>query len=515
MEKVIIYTRVSTEEQADKGYSLRDQKDRLEKYCALKNYSIIKHYEDDHSAKTFERPEFKKLLEFIRHNRKIVSRLLIVKWDRFSRNATDALNMLRTLDKLGVEVDAAEQPIDMSIPENKLMLNFYLTAPEVENDRRAMNTTNGMRRAMKEGRWVNRAIVGYKFIYDERLKPILVKSEKAILVKEVFELLSNGTMAIEEVRKLIARKGLKCSRNHFWKLVRNPIYCGQILIKAYRSEPEEIVQGIHEPIVSEELFYRVQNVLFNKKKIKAKSQTKSDFLPLRGFLVCPDCGKNLTGSASKGNGGRYFYYHCQPGCPQRVKADVAHNSFSEWLDSFSFKPEIAELYLAVIEDTFKIEEGDRVKEIQRIKNEIESGNANLLKVEKKYINDELEKDSYNRLKESYKKDVFELQDRLTELQTTDSGFMQYMSYGFSVLSNLKTCYDSADVELKQKLIGSIFPEKLIFANGMYRTTKDSEILRLLCMTGADFKGMENKKSRINAGQFAKVARRGIEPLYQE
>lgn len=515
MDQVIIYTRVSTEEQADKGYSLRDQKDRLEKYCALKNYTVIKHYEDDHSAKTFERPAFKRLLEFIRHNRKTVNRLLIVKWDRFSRNATDALNMLRTLDKLGVSVDAAEQPIDVSIPENKLMLNFYLTAPEVENDRRAMNTTNGMRRAMKEGRWVSKPPIGYKFIYDEKLKPFLIKSEKSALISEVFELLATGSHNIEEVRKRMKNKDLKCERNNFWKLVRNPVYCGKISIKAYKTEPEEIVQGIHEPIVSEELFYRVQNVLFNKKKIKAKPQTKSDFLPLRGFLVCPECGKNLTGSASKGNGGRYFYYHCQPGCSQRIKADIAHNSFSEWLDSFSFKPEIAELYLAVIEDTFKTEEGDRIKELQRIKNEIESVNTNLLKVEKKYINDELERDSYIRLKESYKKEEFELKDHLMELQSTDSEFMQYMSYGFSVLSNLKICYESADVELKQKLIGSIFPEKLIFANGEYRTTKDSEILRLLCISGADFGGMENKKSRINAGQFAKVARRGIEPLYQE
>lgn len=515
MEQVIIYTRVSTEEQADKGYSLRDQKDRLEKYCALKNFTIIKHYQDDCSAKTFERLEFKKLLEFIKHNRKIVNRLLIVKWDRFSRNATDALNMLRTLDKLGVVVDAAEQPIDLSIPENKLMLNFYLTAPEVENDRRAMNTTNGMRRAMKEGRWVSKPPIGYTFIYDERQKPILVKGEKSALISEMFELLATGSLNMEEVRKLMVKKGLKCQRNNFWKQVRNPVYCGKILIKGYKSEPEEVVQGIHEPIVSEELFNRVQNVLFNKKNIKAKPQTKSDFLPLRGFLICPDCGKNLTGSASKGNGGRYFYYHCQPGCSQRVKADIAHISFSEWLDSFSFKPEIAELYLAVIEDTFKTEEGDRAKEVTKIKKEIESVDTNLLKVEKKYINDDLERDSYLRLKESYKQEAFELKDRLTELQSTDSEFMQYMSYGFSVLSNLKTCYESADVESKQKLLGSIFPEKLIFANGAYRTTKDSEILRLLCMSGADFQGIANKKSCINAGQFAKVARRGIEPLYQE
>ena len=298
-------------------------------------------------------------------------------------------------------------------------------------------------------------------------------------------------------------------------MVRNPIYCGKILIKAYRNEPEEIVGGIHEPIVSEQVFDTVQNVLANKKKIKAKPKTKSDFLPLRGFLVCPDCGKNLTGSASKGNGGRYFYYHCQPGCSQRVKADVVHNSFSEWLDSFSFKPEVAELYLAIIEDTFKHDEEGRIKEIKRLKCTIDQISSNLLMVEKKYVNDEIERDSYLRLKESYKQEEYELKEHLVELQSADSEYMKYMKYGCSVLSNLRHCYDTADVDAKQKLIGSIFPEKLIIQNGKYRTTKESQLMRLLYLSSADFGISENKNSRKSAGKFAMVARRGIEPLFRE
>ncbi|RYZ21888.1 MAG: recombinase family protein, partial [Chitinophagaceae bacterium] len=94
MPNAIIYTRVSTDEQADKGYSLRDQKDRLEKYCAIKGMNIIAHYQDDHSAKTFDRPEFTKLLDFAKKNKHQVDNVIVVKWDRFSRNATDALNML-------------------------------------------------------------------------------------------------------------------------------------------------------------------------------------------------------------------------------------------------------------------------------------------------------------------------------------------------------------------------------------------------------------------------------------
>ncbi|MCH5686391.1 recombinase family protein [Niabella sp. W65] len=81
--------------------------------------------------------------------------VLFTKWDRFSRNAGDAYQMLSVLTKLGIEIQAIEQPLDLSIPENKMMLAIYLAAPEVENDRRALNTFYGMRKAKKkkEGLW--------------------------------------------------------------------------------------------------------------------------------------------------------------------------------------------------------------------------------------------------------------------------------------------------------------------------------------------------------------------------
>jgi site-specific DNA recombinase len=166
---------------------------------------------------------------------------------------------------MGVSVDAAEQPIDLSIPENKLMLSFYLTAPEVENDRRAMNTTNGMRRAKLEGRWVAGAPFGYKFSRDETNKPLLVKNEKAALVKEAFELYATAIYDKEEVRKKLVKKGMSLSRSAFWHMLHNVIYCGLIKVEADKTEPEVLVKGVHEGIISEDLFDQVQLVASGKK----------------------------------------------------------------------------------------------------------------------------------------------------------------------------------------------------------------------------------------------------------
>src|SRR5580704_1379984 len=156
-----LYIRVSTDEQAEKGYSQRSQEELLRRYCHLNNISVRQVIFEDHSAKTFNRPQWKKYLLDLKRNKGKADFVLFIKWDRFSRNAGDAYQMINILRKLGVEPQAIEQPLDLSVPENKMMLAFYLAAPEVENDRRALNTLHGMRRARKEGRWMGPAPFGY------------------------------------------------------------------------------------------------------------------------------------------------------------------------------------------------------------------------------------------------------------------------------------------------------------------------------------------------------------------
>ena len=179
--KAVIYTRVSTEEQADQGYSLSDQESRLRQYCKVNHYRVLQHFQDDCSAKNFDRPKFQEFVRYV-EQRQDVNLLLFIRWDRFSRSVEEGLKMVSYLREYGVEVQAVEQPIDLSIPENKAMFYFYLAIPEIENDRRSLNTRSGMRRAKREGRWVSTPPKGYDLRRDERGKSILVPNEEANLV---------------------------------------------------------------------------------------------------------------------------------------------------------------------------------------------------------------------------------------------------------------------------------------------------------------------------------------------
>ena len=499
-KRAIIYIRVSTDEQAEKGNSLKYQETMLTKYCHLQDIEVDRIYTEDYSAKTFDRPEFKKLLAYTKKNKKLIDVLLILKWDRFSRNASEAYAMLNTFDKLGIEVQAIEQPLDLSIPENKLMLAFYLAAPEVENDRRGMNTRAGMRRARKDGRFLGSAPFGYKNGRDEQNKPLLIPDEKALLVKEAFEHYATGLYAIEEVRKMMYKKGLRITRSRFPIFLRNVTYIGKVVVSAYKDEPEEIVEGIHAPIISDELFRKVQINIKNRGRSNKKRQYEKvnvDF-PLRGLITCSRCGKILTGSFSKGRSHYYPYYHCKKGCNERMNTQDAHSALMIFFDELKPHPEVMKLYLHIVEDIFK-ENGKKGKgTIQKLEKQLAASEEKLATLDEKYVMDQIDEDTYRRLKPRFKQNINQLTDELFELKNHDDSILKYVKSGMTLIQNLGNYYQRAPLELKRKLVGSIFPDNLIYENGKFRTASTKGVLGLVYQIKSDFDSKQTKKASFSA-----------------
>lgn len=182
----------------------------MRKYCEINNIQVRKVILEDHSAKTFNRPAWTKLLIELRKHRGQSDLILFIKWDRFSRNAGDAYQnqMISTLRKLGIEPQAVEQPLDLSVPENKMMLAFYLAAPEVENDRRSLNVFHGMRRAKKEGRWMATAPIGYINRINEHGRKYIVPRDKlADIMRWVFNDLLLPDLIRNKYGKWLKKRG--------------------------------------------------------------------------------------------------------------------------------------------------------------------------------------------------------------------------------------------------------------------------------------------------------------------
>jgi DNA invertase Pin-like site-specific DNA recombinase len=233
----------------------------------FKNQSRQNQFHKISQESTFNRPEWIELLLDLKKKKGAIDLILFTKWDRFSRNAGDAYQMITTLRKLGVEPQAIEQPLDLSAPENKLMLAFYSAAPEVENDRRALNVTLGMRKAKREGRWMCSAPVGYvNKIAEDGKKFIAPKEPEASIMKWVFEMIAEEKYNVEQIMKEAFKKGIKCCKANFWNLLKNPVYCGRIYLSGYKDETARHVQGLHEPIILRLSFMMSRIILMARKK---------------------------------------------------------------------------------------------------------------------------------------------------------------------------------------------------------------------------------------------------------
>ena len=522
MNKADLYIRVSTDEQADKGYSQRSQQEVLLKYCEINSIEVRKIIFEDYSAKTFNRPAWNELLTQIKKSKGKSQLILFTKWDRFSRNAGDAYGMINMLRKLGVEPQAVEQPLDLSIPENKMMLAFYLAAPEVENDRRALNTFFGMRRARKEGRWMGAAPVGYvNSINAAGRKFIEPKNPQSQIMRWVFEQIAKGTYATDQIRKLANEKGLNCDKSNFWRVIRNPVYCGLITVSQYKDEETSYVPGDHEALISESLFYKVQDILQEKKRnVRINTKISSDqALPLRGFIYCEKCGRMLTGSASKGRSNYYYYYHCSSSCGCRFKAEDTNNAFLIELKKYKLDCAYENIFKEVILEKYKSElnggTGLRKKLIDQITKE---GNK-ITKARELLLSADIEPSDFKTIKAECEKKITQLEADLNQISTNQLSLKnmdKLLEEAMSILNRLDNFYAFFDdLSVKRDFIGSMFPQKWTFDGTEHRTTYVNEALRSIYLYNSELEGIKKGKVSDYKTLSLRVARRGIEPLFPE
>ena len=475
MKKVILYIRVSTDEQADRGFSLRDQEEKLISYCRDNDREVLMVFKEDYSAKTFNRPEFNKLLKYAKQHYKTIDELLVIKWDRFSRNTSESYQMIDRLNAMQIRTNAITQPLDMSIPEQGLMMAVYLSMPEVENQRRSQNVTAGMRRALKEGRYVGSPPKGYSVGRDASKKPILQPNHEAHYIQEAFEMYSEGVLNQREIIKHLAKKGFKTSKTVFGRMIRNPLYYGKVFIKAYKEEEEQLVEGIHEPLISEELFNKVQAILNKGKGAKNTNYKRlNPNFPLRGFINCPKCQKTLTASTSRSRKNYYSYYHCISPCDTRISAQDAHEWFNSFLKSISLDDNSYTLLLEIIKEEFnKIDATNPLgaKHYEKLKGLREK----LTRIQDLYIDRELNKEEYLQAKQRCQILIEELEEKEVKLGKKKEVF-EIFKKGLTKIQTIEKQYYTGSLDQKRKLLGSIFPQKFEFENKKIRTTDLNPIL---------------------------------------
>ena len=494
MKRAAIMARVSSDEQAT-GYSLDSQMEQLKKYCEQRNIEVVYEFFEDASAKTFNRPAFEKFLKMAKSNKGFVDYFLFISWDRFSRNTTDAYMMIRTLKGMGIETQATTQPIDFSIPESKFLLAYYLTFPEVDNDRRSIKIKDGIRMAWKSGRWVSGAPKGYLNSRDALNKPLLIANPKLVpAITTMFELAATG-MSQYRIREEIKDLGLVYSRNGIAIALRNPIYMGKLILPPGEDGTgASIVDGVHEGIISEELFYQVQDRLNRKanRRIAPKNKKLRAEFPLRGILNCNKCDGLMTGSASTSKTGvKHFYYHCNNCGKERYPIAVINNELDSILELIKFKKNPTELFQIVLKKYLSDNGKSSQSEIEKAKKELEVVKKRVENLQMLFIDGKIETQEYNKLRAKFISETENLKSGIESNRDKSKGTIEEIRDAIDLFKDLPKALKSMEISDKHEILSSIFTEKLKFDGKNCRTPKSNKVLDLLLTI--DKGSGENKK----------------------
>jgi len=364
--KVYIYTRVSTTMQID-GYSLDAQKARMKAYADFNDYQIVGEYEDaGKSGKSIEgRASFCRMMEDIKSGKDGVSYVLVFKLSRFGRNAADVLSTLQVMQDFGVNLICVEDGIDSSKDAGKLMISVLSAVAEIERENIRVQTMEGRIQKAREGRWNGGfAPYGYRLV-DGALK---INEDEAPAIRTIFEQYvntdtgANGLSKYLEAhgfQKLVRQNGTSplFSATLIRSILRNPVYCGKIAFgrrklekvhgtrNEYRQVPQDnylLVDGLHEGIVSEELWNAAQvKLLAQSKRYEPVIRNKTEQAHLLSALVkCPVCGAGMYSNKCtkrKKDGTPYksfSYYSCKHRKMQRgQKCDFNKQIQEEVLDN--------------------------------------------------------------------------------------------------------------------------------------------------------------------------------------
>lgn len=309
-KKVLLYKRISTLTQFEKGYSLEAQHERLVAYCKAMDYDVVMSVEDPgYSGSTLERPGIMRVIEAVQNN--VVDAVIVYKLDRLSRSQKDVLYLIEDVF-LPNKVDfiSVSESFDTTTPSGMAMIGLLSVFAQLEKESIKERFMSGRQQRARRSLWHGGGTepIGYDYV-DGHLE---VNKEEAYQVKLVYELYASGA-SLTEISDHMQERDYK-TKHGGWNylstiinVLENPLYAGFVHFDGV------IVPGSHKPIVSNDLNDTVKGLRERAKRLQYKYKDSKHLLT--GFIFCARCGARYF---AKKDGNRYYY--C---CHSRAKSNKA------------------------------------------------------------------------------------------------------------------------------------------------------------------------------------------------
>ena len=355
--RAVAYIRESTEEQGE-GFSPDAQRERIREFAPENDLELIGEYCDFHSGwrKSAARPQFQRLMADAAAGKFDV--VLVFHTSRFARSQVEARRYKQMLrEKLGIRVISVTQPMgeDHSDPSSFLAESIHEMFDEYYSVPLSFRVRSGLKEKARQGHLVGQLPFGY--LHDPRSKLAIPDPERAPLVLEAFERYVGGQESDLTIARWLNATGARTTRNRpFGKdgvreMLCNSAYCGYIGGKRDRSRT---VRGLHEPIVSEELYERVQEVRGWRNRVLKPGPPSGEYL-LSKLLRCERCGARMHATRGGSNAARRYMCSARRSgnpCGERiVNAERLEGQLVQWIRDFKPDERLIALIVKAVEPT--------------------------------------------------------------------------------------------------------------------------------------------------------------------
>ena len=494
-KRAVIYLRVSTEQQTkragtEEGYSIEYQRDACTHKAESLGAVVVDEFVDTQTAKNADRPALQTMLERVEGGHDI-DYVIVHKLDRLARNRLDDALISVRVQAAKAQLVSVVENID-DTPPGILMHGMLATFAEYQNRNHATEVMKGTVKKAEGGGTPYLAPIGYlnhrDFSDGKDLRTIKVDEERAPLVRWAFDAYATSLYSLRELLNELTAKGLTnrptakrparpLNLSKLAELLRNPYYYGKVVYRGVEYK------GNHEPLIEEELFDRVHNVLRVHDVAGARLRVHKHYL--KGSLYCYRCGSRMGFSYAKGNGGVYPYFFCYgrqrgEGCnlpylPGDEVEDQVIEHYALVQIAFDSIPEIKDKLRAML-DTNRKQRDRLTKRAQvRLTRLTHERDKLLHAYYRELVGDEQFKAEQDRISS-------EIKDARKALAEQDIGFSEVegiISDALEVAVDCQQSYREAPEELRQKLNQLFFKRLRVEVDGIARTHLSDEMTILI------------------------------------
>ncbi len=465
-----VWTRVSTEKQADNNGSLPSQKRICEEFAASQGIRIKKFFGGtSESAKTEGRLYREMIAEVARD--KEYNIILVSEFGRFSRTGPEGIMTKAYLKSKGIYVVSALQVTEPDTAAGEFMENILFLFNQFENSLRRDKAVIGMTDCLRNGNWYSKPPIGYD---KEKvgLNHVLTVNETGKILRNAFVWKATEGIGDIEIVQRLKGLGLTIDRKHLNKVLHNPFYCGYL---RHKLLGDEMIKGNQEILIDEATFNKVNGV----SNAGYEHQEITESFPLKRHVVCSHCAGYLTGYTVKARG--RDYYKCnKKGCKSNHSTDKLHKRYVSLLDEYKVPAEFVPILTGVLKKVFgeyNENKGEAKKVLLKRKKECED-KINAVKV--RFGLGEIGVEVYEATMASLNSNLAEIKRGLEDAGQSLSNMMKFVDESIEMSCKLGGLWASGDFSGKQKLQNLVFPSGILFDKDIddYRTENENEVFKV-------------------------------------